>query len=149
MRNQRGRCLWYNKWKKVLWNAVVSGKEEGALAPQGHENAHGVQSVMCELGIVMCGSTFGFNEQNKKQHINLFILSLNVKGPSGMQFLYWPPDISSNVCLGASSESYCSTEVILKQHELILSPLGGSRTSCIHNINTFTYDLLSRMCSQH
>lgn len=65
-RNLRGRCLLYAKWKRVLWNAAVSGKEEGALAPQGHENAPEVHSVIGNLRIIMCLKQF--KKKNKKIH---------------------------------------------------------------------------------
>lgn len=44
----------------------------------------------------MCAGTVGFNEQFKKQNKNsTLILSVNVKVPSEMQFLYWPLEASS------------------------------------------------------
>lgn len=50
---------------------------------------------MCEPGVIMGLGTVGFNEQFKKQNKNnTGILSVNVKVPSEMQFLYWPLDAS-------------------------------------------------------
>lgn len=85
---------------------------------------------MCEPGVMMCAGTVGFNEQFQKENKNnTLILSVNVKVPSEMQFLYWPLDASAlisqtvlnavysplNVCLGSTSERYCSPEVISNQ----------------------------------